>query len=150
MLMSCGREITKSMTELLQSIPSFGDLEEDDGERAHKEEARNESRVGAVVNLTKKERTKSKFEARKKSAKVKETMSELKQNSKRKFNIDGPSEAEDKGIESKQLREEQIYELLLRHLLDGTRILASCSGYMPGCWAIRRPSFQYYARNGFI
>ena len=42
-LMSCGGEITKSMTELLQSIPAFGDLGEDDGERAHQEEARNES-----------------------------------------------------------------------------------------------------------
>ena len=47
--------------------------------------------MGAVANLSKKERTKSQFEAMKKSAKVKEMMSELKQKSKRKFKIDGPS-----------------------------------------------------------
>ena len=35
-------------------------------------------RVGTVVNLAKKERTKSQFEAMKKSAKVKEMMSDLK------------------------------------------------------------------------
>ena len=90
-LMSCGREITKSMTEFLQSVPTFGDLGQDAGERTHQEEARNESPVGAVINLAKNERTKSQFEAMMKSAKVKEMMSELKQNSKRKFNIDGPS-----------------------------------------------------------
>ena len=76
--MSCGGDITKSMKELLQSMPEFGDLGEDAGERAHQEEARNESRVGAVVNLAKRERTKSQFEAMKKSAKVKEMISELK------------------------------------------------------------------------
>ena len=53
-LMSCGGGITKSMTDFLQSIPAFGDLGEDAGERAHQEEARNESRVGAVENLAKK------------------------------------------------------------------------------------------------
>ena len=61
--MSCGWEIKKSMTEFLHSMPSFSDLGEDSGERAHREEARNESRVGAVVNLATKERTKSQFEA---------------------------------------------------------------------------------------
>ena len=55
----------------LERVKEFGDLGEDDGERAHQEEARNESRVGAVVNLAKKERTKSQFEAMKKSANVK-------------------------------------------------------------------------------
>ena len=54
-----------------------------------------------------------------------EMMSELKKKSKRKFNIDGPSRAEDNGMERKLLREEQIDELLLRPLLDGTRILLS-------------------------
>ena len=63
--MSCGGDITKSMTELLQSMPEFGDLGEDAGKRAHQEEARNESRVGAVVNLAKRDRTKSQFEATK-------------------------------------------------------------------------------------
>ena len=51
--MSCGGEITKSMTEFLQSMPTFGDLGEDAGERAHQEEARNEIRVGAVINIAK-------------------------------------------------------------------------------------------------
>ena len=92
-LMSCGGEIANSMTDFLQSILAFGDLREDAGERAHQEEASNESQVDSVVNIAKKERTKSQFEAMKKSAKVKETMSELKQKSKRKFNIDGPSRA---------------------------------------------------------
>ena len=78
-LMSCGGDIIKSMTDFLQSMPSFSDLREDAGERAHQEEARNESRLGAVVNIAKKERTKSQFEAMKKSAKVKEMMSELRQ-----------------------------------------------------------------------
>ena len=81
--------------------------------------------MGAVVNLEKKERTKSQFEAMKKSAKVKEMMSELKKKSKRKFKIDGPSRAEENGTERKRLREEQRDELLLRPLLDGTRILLS-------------------------
>ena len=55
----------------LERVQGFGDLGEDAGEQAHQEEARNESRVGAVVDLAKKERTKSKFEAMKKSAMVK-------------------------------------------------------------------------------
>ena len=59
--------------------------------------------MGAVANLAKKERTKSQFEATKKSAKFKEMMSELKQKSKRKFNIDGPSRAEENGTERKRL-----------------------------------------------
>ena len=45
-----------------------------------------------MVNLAKEERTKSQFEAMKKSAKVKEMMRELKQKSKMKFKIDGPSQ----------------------------------------------------------
>ena len=49
--------------------------------------------MGAVVNLAKKERIKSQFEAIKKSTIVKETMSEFKQKSKRNFIIDGPSQA---------------------------------------------------------
>ena len=52
-------------------------------------------------------------------------MSDLKQQSKRKFNIDITSRAENIGTERKRLREEQIDELLLRTLLDGTRILPS-------------------------
>ena len=44
-----------------------------------------ESQVGAVVNIAIKERTKSQFEAMKKSAMVKETMSEFKQNSKKEL-----------------------------------------------------------------
>ena len=71
----------------------------------------------------KKERTKSHFEAMKKSAMVKETMSEFKQKSKWNFIIDGPSQAENNGMERKRLREEQRDELLLRPLLEGTRIL---------------------------
>ena len=109
----------------LERVQGLGDLGEDVGERAHQEEARNENRVGVVVNLTKKERTKSQFEAMKRSAKVKETMSELKQKSKRKFNIDGPSQAENNGRERKRLREEQRDKLLLMPLLDSTRIFLS-------------------------
>ena len=60
--------------------------------------------MGAVVNLAKKERTKSQFEAIKKSEKVKEMMNELKKKSKRKFNIDDPSRAEENGTERKRLR----------------------------------------------
>ena len=52
-LMSCGVDITKSMTEFVQSMPAFADFGEDAGERVHQEEARNESRVGVVVNLAK-------------------------------------------------------------------------------------------------
>ena len=51
----------------MKNIARFGDLVEDAGERAHQEEARNESRMGTVVNLAKKDRTKSQFEAMKKS-----------------------------------------------------------------------------------
>ena len=43
----------------LERVQGFGDLREDAGEREHQEEARNESRVGALVNLAKKELTKS-------------------------------------------------------------------------------------------
>ena len=109
----------------LERVQGFGNFGEDAGERAHQEESRNESRVGAVVNLAKKERTKSQFKETKKSAKFKETMSELKKKSKRKFRIDGPSQAEENGTERKRLIEEQRDELLLRPLLDGTRILLS-------------------------
>ena len=52
-------------------------------------------------------------------------ISELKQKSKRKFNIDGPSQAEENGTERKRLRDEQRDELLLRPLLDDTRIFLS-------------------------
>ena len=78
-----------------------------------------------MVNLAKKERTKSQYEAIKKSAIVKETMSEFKQKSKRNFIIDGPSQAENNGMERKRLRDEQRDELLLRPLFDGTSILLS-------------------------
>ena len=61
----------------------------------------------------------------KKSAMVKETMGEFKQKSKRNFIIDGPIQADNNEMERKQLREEQRDELLLRPLLDGTRILLS-------------------------
>ena len=81
--------------------------------------------MGAVVNLAKKERTKSQFEAMKKNAKVKEMISELKQKSKRKFKIDGPSQEPENRTERKRLREEKIDEGLLRPLLDGTRVLMS-------------------------
>ena len=50
-------------------------------------------------------------------------MSELKKKSKRKFNIDDPSRVEENGTERKRPREEQLYELLIRPLLDVTRIL---------------------------
>ena len=78
-----------------------------------------------MVNLAKKERTKSKSEAMKKSAMVKEKMSEFRQKSKRNFIIDGTVQAENNGMKRKLLREEQRDELLLRPLLDGTRILLS-------------------------
>ena len=65
----------------LERVQGFGDLGQDAGERAHQEEARNESRVGAGVNLAKNERKKSQFEAMKKSEMVKEMMSDFKQNS---------------------------------------------------------------------
>ena len=76
----------------LERVQVFGDLGQDDGYRAHQEESSNESRVGAVANLAKKERTKSQFEAMKKSAMVKETMSEFKRKSNSNFIIDGPSQ----------------------------------------------------------
>ena len=44
---------------------------------------------------------------------------------KRNFIVDGPSQAENNITERKQLREEQRDELLLRPLLDGTRIFLS-------------------------
>ena len=50
-------------------------------------------------------------------------MSEFKQKSKRNFIIDGPSQAENNGMERKRLREEQRDGLPLRPLLDGARIL---------------------------
>ena len=81
--------------------------------------------MGAVANLAKDERTKSQFEAMKKSAVVKDTMSELKQKSKRNFIIDGPSQADNNIMERKRLREEQRDELMIRLLLEGTRILLS-------------------------
>ena len=43
----------------------------------------------------------------KKSAMVKETMSEFKKKSKRNFIIDGPSQAENNGMKRKRLIEEQ-------------------------------------------
>ena len=56
---------------------------------------------------------------------VKETMSEFKQKSKRNFIIDVPIQAHNNEMERKKLIEEQRDELLLRPLLDGTRILLS-------------------------
>ena len=70
------------LLKFMGRVQGFGDLREDSGERANQEEARNESRVGAVINLAKKKRTKSQFEATKKSAIVKETMSDFKLKSK--------------------------------------------------------------------
>ena len=52
-------------------------------------------------------------------------MSDFKQKSKRNFIIDETSQAENNGIKSKQPREVQRDELLLRPVLDGTRILLS-------------------------
>ena len=62
----------------LERVQGFGDLGEDAGERSHQGEARNVSIVGAVVNIAKKERIKSQFEAMKKNAMVKEIMSEFR------------------------------------------------------------------------
>ena len=56
---------------------------------------------------------------------VKETMSEFKQKSKWNFIIDGPSQADNNGMKSKRLIEEQRDELLLRPLLDATRVFLS-------------------------
>ena len=114
-----------NLLRFLERVQGFGDLGEDAGEQMHQEEVRNESRLGAVVNLAKKEHTKSQFEAMKKSAIFKETMSEFKPKSKRNFIIYGPSQSDNNGMERKLLREEQRDELLLRPLLDGTRILLS-------------------------
>ena len=66
------------LLRFMERVQGFRDLGEDAGELAHQEEGRNDSRVGVVVNISKKERTKSQFEAMKKSAKVKEMISELK------------------------------------------------------------------------
>ena len=85
----------------IERVQGFVDLGEDAGERAHQEEARNESRVGAVVYLAKKERTKSQFKAMKKSTMVKDTMSDYKQTSKRNLIIDGPSQAENNRMVNK-------------------------------------------------
>ena len=63
----------------LERVQGFGDLGEDAGEQVQQEEARNEIRVGAVVNIAKKDRKNSQFEAMKKSAMIKETLSEFKQ-----------------------------------------------------------------------
>ena len=63
------------MLRFLERVQGFGDLGEDAGERAHQEEAMHESRVDTVVNLEKKERTKSQFKAMKKSAMVIQKMS---------------------------------------------------------------------------
>ena len=41
------------LLRFMEQVQGFGDLGEDAGERAHQEEARNESRVGTVVNLAK-------------------------------------------------------------------------------------------------
>ena len=60
----------------LEQVQGFSDLGEDTGEQAHQEEANNESRVGAVVNIVTKDCTKSHFEAMKKSEMVKEMMSD--------------------------------------------------------------------------
>ena len=61
------KDIVTESPPTMKNIARFGDLVEDAGERAHQEEARNESRMGTVVNLAKKDRTKSQFEAMKKS-----------------------------------------------------------------------------------
>ena len=47
------KETVTESPSRIKSIARFGDLGEDDDERAHQEEARNESRVGAVLNLAK-------------------------------------------------------------------------------------------------
>ena len=64
-----------------------------------------------MVNLAKRERTRPQFEEMKKSAMVKETMSEFKQKSKWNFIIDGPSQADINGMKRKLLIEEQRDEL---------------------------------------
>ena len=53
------------LLRFLVRVQGFGDLGEDAGEQAHQEKTRNESRVGAVLNLEKNERTKSQFESMK-------------------------------------------------------------------------------------
>ena len=92
-----------NLLRLLERVQGFGNLGNDSGEWAHQEEASNKSRVGTVVNLSKKERTKSYFEAMNKGAKVKEIKSALRQKSKSNFKIDVPSRAEKNGPESKLL-----------------------------------------------
>ena len=52
-------------------------------------------------------------------------MREFKQKSKRNFIINVPSQAENNGMERKRMRKEQIDELLIMPLLDGTRIFLS-------------------------
>ena len=113
------------LLKFLEGVQGFGDLREHAGEQAHQEESRNESRVGAVVNVAKRERTRPQFEAMKKSAMVKETMSEFKQKSKSNFIIDGPSQADNNGMKRKRLKEEQRDELPIRPLLDATRVFLS-------------------------
>ena len=44
------------LLRFLERVQGFGNLGQDAGEWAHQEESRNESRVGAVVNLAKKGR----------------------------------------------------------------------------------------------
>ena len=46
------------LLRFLEQVHGFGDLGEDAGEWAHQEEERNEIRLGVVVNLAKRERTK--------------------------------------------------------------------------------------------
>ena len=77
-----------NLLRLLEQVQVFGNLGKDSGKWAHQEEASNKSRVGTMVNLSKKERTKSYFEAMKKGAKVKEIMSALRQKSRSNFKID--------------------------------------------------------------
>ena len=89
----------------LEQLQGLGDLGEDAGERSHQEEATNDNRVGAVVNISKNERKKSQFKAMKKSAMVKDMTREFKKKLKRNFIIDGPSQAENNGMERKLPRE---------------------------------------------
>ena len=53
------------LLRFMERVHGFGDLGEDAGERAHQGEARDESRVGAVVNLEKKERKNHSLKQRK-------------------------------------------------------------------------------------
>jgi hypothetical protein len=63
----------------------FGDLGEDEGERAHQVEAKNERRVFAVVSVRSKERAKSQFEEMEKNPQVKQGKENLRKQSKRKL-----------------------------------------------------------------